>query len=59
MKVTANEFIGLLASQEIWKYELEFVGFVDKYAAEVISVVPKTTKDGKVLLQIIGKEIDS
>lgn len=53
--MTVNGFLGLLACQDIWKYELEFHGVFDKYRAKVTSVVPKI-KDGKVLLVIYGNQ---
>lgn len=54
--MTVNEFLGLLAQKEIWKYEIKFTGFSDKYSAKVVSIVPMLTKDGRPLLEIIGEE---
>lgn len=56
MEITVNALIGLLAQQAIWKYELKFVGFSNKYTAIVQSITPQLTKDGKVLLEIYAKE---
>ena len=47
MKV--KEFLYLLPKQPIWKYELEFSGFTDKEEAEIASIIPKVTMNGKML----------
>lgn len=56
MEITVNALIGLLAQQAIWKYELKFIGFSNKYTAIVQSITPRLTADGKVLLEIYAKE---
>lgn len=54
--MTVNGFIGLLAQKAIWNYETIFEGFSDKYTAEVVSIVPMLTEDGRPLLKIIGED---
>lgn len=54
MKV--KEFLNLLPRQAIWKYELKFSGFTDKEEAEIASIIPKVTEDGRPLLKIGGKD---
>ena len=54
MKV--KEFLNLLPTQAIWKYELKFSGFTDKGEAEIASIIPKVTEDGRPLLKIVGKD---
>ncbi len=53
MKV--KEFLNLLPRQAIWKYELKFSGFTDKEEAEIASIIPKVTEDGRPLLKLLGK----
>lgn len=54
--MTVNAFLGLLAQKSVWKYEIEFKGFTDKYKAKVTSIVPTLTEDGRPLLRIYGIE---
>ena len=54
MKV--KEFLNLLPTQAIWKYELKFSGFTDKEEAEIARIIPKVTEDGRPLLKIVGKD---
>ncbi len=55
--MTVNAFLGILAQQKIWNYEIEYIGFSDKYKAKIISVVPTLTEDGRPLLKIYGEKI--
>lgn len=55
MKV--KEFLNLLPTQAIWKYELKFSGFTDKEEAEIASIIPKVTEDGRPLLKIVDTMI--
>lgn len=54
MKV--KEFLNLLPRQAILKYGIEISGFTDKEEAEIASIIPKVTEDGRPLLKIVGKD---
>ena len=43
MKITVNALIGLLAQQAIWKYELKFVGFSNKYKLAAVARLAAAT----------------
>lgn len=53
--MTVHDFLGCLAQQSVWHYELEFQNVIDKHTAHVRSIVPKV-HNGKVLLKIIGNQ---